>query len=104
MKSKIDIADIQLTQLNSACLVWISKFARALKDHDGTIIRMQDSNVIGQIVEHAHKTNDADLRHLYRSLKHEIRNLINSEHFDKRSLSKFVIPSTKSENINKQAR
>ncbi len=104
MKSKIDMKDIQLTQLNSACLVWISKFARALQAHNGVVIRMQDKNVISQIVEQAHNTDNPDLQHLYRSLKNEIRILINSEQFDQRSLAKFIVSPTQQEKLSKRTR
>lgn len=104
MKTKIDMADIQLTQLNSACLVWVSKFTRALQAHNGTVIHMQDKNVIGQIIQQTHKANNPDLDYLYRSLKNEIRALINSEKFDQRSLASLVITTEQQEKLSKPAR
>jgi len=93
MSKKINISEIQPDQLNSACLIWIYKFARVLRAQKGINTDIEDRNVIKQIVNQAHKKDNPDLLRLYQSLKHEIKRLVNSDQFDQRSLSKLIVSS-----------
>jgi len=87
MSSKVSIASIAQTQLNSVCLKWIAKIARALDAHDGTEIDLQDQFVLRVIVEQAKRTDSDEVRKLYMRLKTALRNHINSDNFDAEQLN-----------------
>jgi hypothetical protein len=75
-KVTIPLRDVQLSQLNTACLKLVAKFVRRLKAHKGVYLRMQDSDILLQISERAHRTKDSELKALYVDLKKEILNSV----------------------------
>lgn len=91
MFNKINIADVQIEWLNTRCLINISKFARALHRHNGTILNLQEKNILSQIVEQAHKTDDPLLLSIYADLKMELRKLLAQKSLEEKIL-KFAIP------------
>lgn len=85
MAYKINISDLTPAQLNAACLVKITKFAVALKKHNGTVLELKRDDVVAELVKVAKATNNAELNEIYRSIKLEISKHINSPRFAKHS-------------------
>jgi len=81
MTHKINICDLSLGQLNGPCLVKINRYARELKRRQGVILKLQDDNLIKQMVKSAKRTDDQALKELYSSVKQEIKKHINSPGF-----------------------
>ena len=80
MFSDAIISEIKLEHLNTRCLIHISKFARALHRHNGTVIKLQDKNLMQEIVHHAKQNDNIELRTIFSLLMAEVKNLIvNSE-------------------------
>ena len=83
--------DIEFGQLNAKCLIQISKFARALYRLNGTILRLQDTNIIDQITYHCEHNNDTELQGIYAQLRLEIIDIVCDLQLEK-SLLKFSMP------------
>ena len=96
MSSKINISEIQLSELNNACLMWISKFTRELKAQGGPVIRMQDENVLASIIHEAKHSDDTTLLAIYDGLKTELKAYLNSSEIDTRVINRLVAESTDS--------
>jgi len=75
-KVTIQLRDIQLSQLNTQCLLLVAKFVRRLKARKGVYLRMQDDDILLQISERANRTRDTELKALYADLKKEILNSV----------------------------
>jgi hypothetical protein len=75
-KITIQLRDIQLSQLNTQCLLLVAKFVRRLKARKGVSLRMQDDDILLQISERANHTRDTELKALYADLKKEILNSV----------------------------
>lgn len=69
MKVDIRVRDIQLGQLNTECLLLTSKFARALKHHNGRQLKMQHPYVLRIISDYARKTRNEELKEIYSELR-----------------------------------
>ncbi len=87
MSAKVSIASISQTHLDSVCLKWVAKIARALYAHDGTVIDLQDQFVLRIVVAQAKRTDSQEVRKLYMRLKAALRTHINSEQFDTKQLN-----------------
>jgi len=90
---KIKIADLTPAQLNAACLVRISKFAIALKEHNGTVLELRSDEVVKELVKAAKNTDDPELHRIYESIKQEISRHINSPKFTKHIVHFDQVPS-----------
>lgn len=71
---KISLLDIEVQDLNNISIMLISKFARALHEHDGSVLKLSDPNVLLQIAKFANTVDSPQLRILYQRLKLELRN------------------------------
>jgi len=71
---KISLLDIEVRDLNNVSIMLISKFARALHEHDGTVLKLNDPNVLLQVAKYVNTTDSPQLRILYQRLKLELRN------------------------------
>jgi len=72
MKVNLRVKDMELGRLNTECLVLTSKFARALKHHNGKELKMQHPSVLGMISDCARKTRSEELKEIYSELRAEI--------------------------------
>jgi len=72
MAVKIRLKDLQLGQLNTECLLLVSRFVRVLKQHNGTQLRMQDDDILNYIADYARRTRNKELKAIYTELKEEI--------------------------------
>lgn len=86
MAYKINISDLTPSQLSAACLVKISKFAIALKEHNGTVLELRNDDVVKELVKAARNTDDPKLDEIYNSIKQEISRHINSPRFTKHNI------------------
>ena len=71
---KVKLSDVKIAKLNGTSLSLIAKFARVLKAHDGTILQLTSPDVVKEVIQHARKTRNAELRKLGNMLVREIRN------------------------------
>ena len=55
----------------------ISKFARVLREHNGSVIQLRDKYVVRQVARHAAMAENPQLEALYLRLKVEIKNHLN---------------------------
>ena len=79
MSIKINLKDIQLAQLNPECVLLINRFIRALKAHDGTVLKIQEKDILMQISEQARRTENSDLVAMYKELKEKILVCVHAE-------------------------
>ena len=82
MKIKINITNIKPVQLNSACLRLISQFAYQLRKHNGTVLELQDHNIICNVVYHAKASKNEKLQTIYMELLDELKQHMNSPEFE----------------------
>lgn len=68
-KIAISINDVQLSQLNSECLLLVAKFARELKAYSGQTLLMQEADVLVKISNRARRTRNKELKKIYAELK-----------------------------------
>ncbi len=73
----ISLHDIKVRDLNNVCIMIISKFARMLHAHDGTVIRLSDPNILLEVAKQASSTDNAQLKILFQRLRLEIKNQLN---------------------------
>jgi len=71
---KISLLDIEVQDLNNVSIMLISKFARALHEHDGSVLKLSDPNVLLHVAKFANTADSPQLRILYQRLKLELRN------------------------------
>lgn len=71
-KLVIQLKDIEVSQLNNACLTLIAKFVRVLKVTEGVSLRMQDTKVLLQISDYAYRSDNGELKEIYAELKSEM--------------------------------
>lgn len=76
---KVKLTDVSVTKLNGTCLTLISQFTRALKAHNGVVLRLTDPNIVGQVVSHAKHTTSPELRRICNMLLIEIKNHLSGE-------------------------
>jgi len=79
MTMKIDISKVQIEQLDATSLNWITKFAKALESHNGTILKLRSANLLQQIVKHAKQHDAGELQEIYQNLKSSLRAQVNRE-------------------------
>ncbi len=84
MSIKINLKDIQLSQLNPECVLLINRFIRALKAHDGTVLKIQEKDILMQISEQARRTDNDELAVMYKELKEKILVCVHAELAGKR--------------------
>ena len=96
------INKIKLEHLNTKCLIQVSKFARILHRINGTVLKLQDKNIVQQVVHQSHINDNHDLQTIYESLMSEINQVIVNielEHSLLSSSSGYSI-KTKHHNLN----
>jgi len=74
---RVKLKDVEVADLNNVCIMIISKFARVLREHNGTVIQLRDKHVVRQVARHAAITQNPELETLYMRLKVEIKNHLN---------------------------
>jgi len=74
---RIKLNDVEVADLNNVCIMIISKFARVLREHNGSVIELRDKYVVRQIARHAAMAENPQLEALYMRLKVEIKNHLN---------------------------
>lgn len=70
---KVQLKDIKLSQLNTECLRLVASYLRVLRQHNGTVLRMQDADILLKISDYSHRTRNQELKNLYVRLKQEMR-------------------------------
>lgn len=74
---RVKLKDVEVADLNNVCIMIISKFARVLREHNGTVIELRDKHVVREVARHAAMARDPQLEALYMRLKVEIKNHLN---------------------------
>ena len=74
---KVKLKDVEVADLNKVCIMIISKFARVLREHNGTVIELRDKNVVREVARNAAMAQNPQLEALYMRLKVEIKNHLN---------------------------
>ncbi|RBP48353.1 hypothetical protein [Arenicella xantha] len=72
MSIKVRLKDIRLNQLDNECLRLVNRFTLAARSHDGTVLRVQEKDILMQISAYARATKDPTIRDIYSQLKQEI--------------------------------
>ena len=80
----------------------ISKFARVLREHNGTVIKLRDKHIVRQVAKHAAMTRNPQLEALYMRLKVEIKNHLNQPSVRDRNTEKVVVKTKLREQIDAQ--
>lgn len=79
-------------------MIQISKFARMLYRLDGTVIKLQDKNIVHEIIHHNRINDNPELRSIYQKLMLEVQDIIakmdTNNHLSKASSTKFNNIST----------
>ena len=88
---KVKIKDVKVGDLNNVCIMLISKFARVLKEHNGTIIQLRDKNVMQQVVFYAEQASNPQLEVLYLRLKLEVKDYLNKPSIRNGGFDKIVV-------------
>ena len=90
---------ISYDQLNAKCLIHISKFARAIYQINGSILKLKNNDIIEQITKIAANETNAKLLAIYTQLELEIFNVIHkSEHNNPTSTTSHNLPPNNSNN------
>jgi len=76
---KVKLNDVRVTKLNGTCLTLIVKFSRVLKNHNGVVLQLSDPGIVREIIAHASKTSNPQLRKICNRLIREIRSHLNGE-------------------------
>jgi len=76
--TSIKLSRISHDQLNAKCLVQISKFARVIYQINGSILKLNDNDIIEQITKIAANETNAKLLAIYTQLELEILDVIHS--------------------------
>ena len=74
---RVKLKDVEVADLNNVCIMIISKFARVLREHNGTVIELRDKHVVREVAKHAAMARNPQLEALYMRLKVEIKNHLN---------------------------
>lgn len=74
---RVKLKDVEVADLNNVCIMIISKFARVLREHNGTVIELRDKHVVREVARHAAMAKNPQLEALYLRLKVEIKNHLN---------------------------
>jgi len=89
---KISLQDIEVGDLNNVSIMVISKFARALHEHDGTALKMNDPNVLLKIARYANSVDNAQLSILYQRLRLELKHQLNDAIPSHAQVGRLVMP------------
>ena len=81
--------EVKLEHLNTKCLIQISKFARALHRYNGTVLKLQDKNIVREIMYHSLVHDDAELNTIYNALKLELKDIILNSELERSLVSNF---------------
>lgn len=96
---KVKLTDVSVTKLNGTCLTLISQFTRALKAHNGVVLRLTDPNIVGQVIRHAKHTSSPDLRRICNMLLIEIKNHLSGEQAPQAQFTEYQKLEDGSENL-----
>ena len=77
----------------------ISKFARVLREHNGTVIELRDKHVVREVARNAAMARDPELEALYMRLKVEIKNHLNKPSMSNGGFGNIVGSTKLSEQI-----
>ena len=88
------LINVDRKYLNSKILILMTKFSRKLHRIDGTVLRLQDDNILEQIMHHCNHTDNSELHTIYTELRLEILNSISGNYSDD-SMIKFSSVSGK---------
>ena len=97
MYSDAIINEITFDHLNTKCLIQISKFARALHLLNGTILKLQDENIVAKVMHHNQINNNRELNKIFNLLASELEASIVNSKFESSLLNHFTFKS-KAEN------
>ena len=87
---RVKLKDVEVADLNNICIMIISKFARVLREHNGTVIELRDKHVVREVAKHAAMAKNPQLEALYMRLKVEIKNHLNQPSIQGGSFDKVV--------------
>ncbi len=87
-KSKLDF-----TKITPKCLIQISKFARAIYNINGTVLKLQDNDILEQITQHCSNTDNHELHTIYTELQLEIMNIVCDSKLDDSLLKTSAEPN-----------
>jgi len=75
---RISLRDIEIGDLNNNCILIISKFARELHEHNGSVLKLNNPEVLIDVARHAHAVDNPQLKLLFQRLKLELRSQLNT--------------------------
>ena len=87
---KIRLKDVEVVDLNNVCIMIISKFARTLREHNGSVIDLRDKHIVFQVARHSAMSENPQLEALYMRLKVEIKNHLNKQSIGSDGLQEVV--------------
>jgi len=96
---RVKLKDVEVADLNNVCIMIISKFARVLREHNGTVIELRDKHVVRQVAKHAAMARHPQLETLYMRLKVEIKNHLNKPSIRNGGFDKIVTKTKLREQI-----
>ena len=96
---RVKLKDVEVVDLNSVCIMIISKFARVLREHNGTVIELRDKHVVREVAKHAAMARNPQLEALYMRLKVEIKNHLNKPSVRDKNSDKAVVKTKLHEQI-----
>jgi len=70
---KINLRDIELSQLNSKSTMLLVRYVRLLRKREGIELKLQDKRVLVKVSKSARSTSHIDLIDLYNDLKEQVR-------------------------------
>lgn len=76
---KVKLNDVRVTKLNGTCLTLISQFSRALKAHNGVVLRLTDPYIVTEVIRRGKSTSNPELRRICNMLVAEIRSHLTGE-------------------------
>lgn len=96
---KVKLSEIKLTQLNNNCIALISKFSRVLKAHNGSVLRLNDPNVVSDVFAIQASDLNPQLKQLRSRLKKEIKNHLLGDNVEESSFHVYEVVGERAEEL-----
>ena len=95
MVTRVKIGDIKVQWLNAKCLNIIAKYARLAYEVDETKIRMSSDSCLVDVTKHVSRSQNAELRAIFRELKAELKVVLAADHLQPKldALEKYTSQS-----------
>jgi len=91
MFSDAIINEIKFEHLNTKCLIQISKFARILHRYNGSVLKLQDKNIVAMVMHHCQINNHPELNKIFDLLTTELEACIINTELERSLPSQFSL-------------